>query len=581
MEGHVTPPSNPATLSSVAIGCDRAPPFSVQQITITKQEYIELRHQASYWKSQHAQAKERIKALEEEIDFKEAKIKDLTQRLFGKKSEKNPSKGSEKGESKPAPKRKRGQQPGCRGHGRTQRPDLPVVHEVADLQEAHKYCAHCGLPYLPNESLDEQSTLHEVQVRAYVRRVRRKSYTRHSGCTCEGSPAIKTAAVPPKVIPGGGYAVSFWVEILLGKYLYGQPTHRGLQNLRDLGMPVSAGTVTDGLKRLAVLFEPLLDALYRRQMGERLFHNDETRWEVFEPIEGKVGSRWYLWVTRSQSVIFYRMDPSRSAAVPGAHFAGITAERIIIVCDRYSAYKKLAREGDGIWLAFCWAHVRRDFLEAARAFAPLEDWGVHWKERIGELYHHNKLRLAHWNPQRPLGQQSEAFMQAHHRLEHKLQALHEEASTVVHGQSDDTEGQPVNPLPKSARTKQKKILNSLLAHWPGLTLFVDHPEVPMDNNHAEQAIRGPVSGRKNYYGSGSCWSATLAAMMFSILQSLGLWHINPRHWLSSYLQACAERGGQAPQDLSAFLPWSMDESRRRQLSAPTPPPELPPVQDSS
>ena len=77
-----------------------------------------------------------------------------------------------------------------------------------------------------------------------------------------------------------------------------------------------------------------------------------------------------------------------------------------------------------------------------------------------------------------------------------------------------------------------KVLASLLEHWSGLTLLVEHPEVPMDNNRAENTLRTPVSGRKNYCGSGSIWSAQLAAMLFAILQTLALWGINPRHWLT-------------------------------------------------
>jgi transposase len=41
----------------------------------------------------------------------------------------------------------------------------------------------------------------------------------------------------------------------------------------------------------------------------------------------------------------------------------------------------------------------------------------------------------------------------------------------------------------------------------------------MDNNRGENSIRNPVTGRKNYYGSGSIWSAQLAATLFSILQT--------------------------------------------------------------
>ena len=67
-----------------------------------------------------------------------------------------------------------------------------------------------------------------------------------------------------------------------------------------------------------------------------------------------------------------------------AHFAGLQGERVIIVCDRYSAYKKLARLADAILLAFCWAHVRRDFLDAGRSYKALEPWALDWKARIGE-----------------------------------------------------------------------------------------------------------------------------------------------------------------------------------------------------
>jgi transposase len=347
--------------------------------------------------------------------------------------------------------------------------------------------------------------------------------------------------------------------------------------------------VAGGLKSIAPLFDPLLEALYAKQMSEDLFHNDETRWEVFEPVEGKVGHRWYLWVTRSESVVFYCIDPSRSTAVPGAHFAGLCHERVIIVCDRYSAYKKLARLSDVIVLAFCWAHVRRDYLDAGRSFTELESWALEWKGFIGALYHHNKLRLEHWDEKCALSEQSPEFQRHHRILEQTLQSMQRDATRLA---DQDLNGEPVNdavdqdgkstrPLSRSARQQQRKVSQSLLTHWQGLTLFMDHPQVPLDNNRAENTIRGPVTGRKNYYGSGSIWSAQLAAAMFSILQTLVLWGINPRHWLSAYLGACAENAGKAPQALAPFVPWSMDERRLAELSAPLPSATSPPPEPSS
>jgi transposase len=99
------------------------------------------------------------------------------------------------------------------------------------------------------------------------------------------------------------------------------------------------------------------------------------------------------------------------------------------------------------------------------------------------------------------------------------------------------------------------------AHWSGLTVFVACPWVPMDNNTAERDMRGPVTGRKNFYGSGALWAGVLAATMYSIFATLKLYGINPRTWVNAYLQACANNGAKAPSDLSTFLPWSMDASR--------------------
>ena len=181
-----------------------------------------------------------------------------------------------------------------------------------------------------------------------------------------------TAPPLPRLIPRSPYGVSFRVEVLLSKFQYAQPTHRHLEDLGDLALTASPGTVAGGLRAIAPLLEPIMAGFYEKQMTETLFHNDETRWEVFVALEGKVGSRWYLWVTRSASVIFFVLDPSRSAAVPGAHFAGLQNGWAIIVCDRYSAYKKLARLSDIILPAFSRAHVRRDFLDAACSFKEIE-----------------------------------------------------------------------------------------------------------------------------------------------------------------------------------------------------------------
>ncbi len=529
-----------------------ASPFEHQRVELSKREFIELKWEANYWQAQHRRALARIAELEKEIEHLEAKNRDLQQRLFGRRSEKGRAK-SEQSPGGSDAKRRRGQQPNSRSHGRRDHSQLPVVVMERDVADDEKTCPRCGAAHarLP---LTEESEILEVEVRAHRRRIRRAVYRR--GCQCEGGGGLIIAPPEPRVYPKATLGVSVWTEVLVDKYLFGRPTYRLCQALAARGLALAPGTLTDGLRRLEPLFEPLLAALHEKQLGEPHVHGDETRWEVFEALEGKAGHRWYLWVFRSASVVFYRLEPTRGAQVPKAHLGKLRVEALIFSCDRYSAYKCLANEISIIILAFCWAHVRRDFLQLARSYPKLSDWALGWVEEIARLYHVNGQRLQHWDRVQTLAAQSPSYQRHQQALETHLSVLserreRERAEATLHPAAG-------------------KVLSSLGEHWAGLTVFAAHPEVPMDNNPGEQSLRLPVIGRKNFYGSGSQWSARLAAAILTVLQTIRLWNLNPHHWLYCWLQACAEHGGQPPPDLNPFLPWTMDKARQRELSQPLP-----------
>ena len=529
-------------------------PFSQQSVVLTKQAYIELTWQANYWQAQHARSVEREAALTAKVAALEATVRDLTQRLYGTKSEKSAG-PDEVAESQPLRLRQRGQQPGSKGHGRSERSALLVVPEVHDLSPAQACCPACGAAFAPFPGT-EDSTIIEVQVQAHLRRIQRRRY--QTTCRCPQVPGLVTAPPAPRVIPKSPLGVSLWTTVLLDKYLYGRPTYRLCEQLKHHGLPLSQGTLTNGLQKIAALFESVMTKLYERQMREKRFHGDETRWEVFEEVAGKTGHRWYLWVMQSASVVFYRMAPGRGADIPKAHFAKLhkALVDVVLVCDRYSAYKCLARDRNDLILAFCWAHVRRDFLKAARSWPELARWMFAWVDDIRELYRLNQARLAVWDATLPFLQQPAAFVERHRGLETQLSQM--QARCEAYLQEPDL------------HLVKHKVLSSLHNHWDGLTVFVERPEVAMDNNTAERSLRNPVVGRKNYYGSGSVWSAHLAAMMFSVIQTVLLWGLNPHHWLHAFLQACADHGGQSPTDLSAFLPWQMTPERREALACPVP-----------
>lgn len=524
------------------------------QILLSEKEYLELRWAVGYWKALHEKAISREKELKQTIKEQEGQIRDLRSRLFGDKSEKKSSKKDEGKSRSSDPKRPRGQQPGSKGHGRTDRPDLPQKKEPVNFPEI-PICSKCGQAYIPDES--KEAEIIEVEVKAYKRRIVRCCMKK--SCSCKGVSNTITAPMPPKVIPKSPYGISIWEAVLLTKFHYCQPTNRLVNQYGELGLPISPGTVAGGLKRLRGLFQPVYDALYSHQMTEDRFHNDESGWKVFVSIDGKVGNRWWLWVSRSISVVFFQIAPGRGSDVPAGHFRNIEHQQIIVICDRYSAYKSLAKQLTFIVLAFCWTHVRRDFLDAGKKFPDLEEWALSWVDKIGELYHINKLRLKQFGQKLPIQRQPTPFKEHHDKLVEKMDAMAQERDVFVETYSPDSD---------LLSEVKYKILTSLQNHWKGLSVFVDHPEVPMDNNNAERSIRNPVTGRKNFYGSGSLWSSQLAAMMFSIFQTMALCGLNCNHWLRSYLTACAENHGNAPDDLSTFLPWEMNEDQRHHLSKP-------------
>jgi transposase len=508
------------------------------------QEKLKASQEAAYWRVMHRRATEREALLKHRIAELEAKLRLREQQLFGRKTEASSSTPPSPPTVNPRPpdavqRRPRGQQTGRPGHGRRDYSHLPATVEDAPLTGDDCRCPQCKLPFQPTGGT-EDSTVLEIEVRAHRRIVRRRRY--RPTCQCGVVPQVVTAPPPPRVIPKSMLGVSIWVTVLLDKYLFYRPTYRLLDDLRSHELDLSLGTLTDGFQRLVPLFEPLYEAFVQRSRQQSLWHADETRWLVFATVEGKVGYRWYLWVFHGREVVVFVLAMGRAHDVPEEHL-GPDARGIMVV-DRYKAYQVIEQVKSGlIVLAFCWAHVRRDYLAVARTWPDQESWALAWLDGIGQVYALNDARLA-------VLEDPAAFAAADTALRGAVTAL------AAQGEAELADPQ-VHPA-------RRKVLESLGDHWTGLTVFVEHPEVPMDNNTAERVQRGPVVGRKNYYGSGAVWAGRLAAMMFSLLQTFTLWNINGRLWLTAYLEACAAAGGQPPADFMSYLPWNLSEERRQQ-----------------
>ena len=380
---------------------------------------------------------------------------------------------------------------------------------------------------------------------------RRRRYKR--ACAHRG-PATVCAPPAAKPVPKGLFTAEFLARLAYEKHVLGRPVHRIVQALAADGFEVAAGTLCGALKQVAPLIAPWAEAIAAHGRAAGHVHADETSWQVFEDVDGKDGHRWWLWTFVTAETTVFVMDTSRSAEVAAGQL-GIDREqaaleagrRLVISSDFHKAYQSLARI-DGVDPLWCWAHMRRYFLRAGAAHPEvLGDWCDAWTERIAVLYraHH---ALAATTPG------TDAHEDAAGRWQRAFTDI--DAHRVL--QASDAGKGLLHPA-------AAKVIATLNNEWDGLARHRDLPQLPLDNNTAERALRTPVIGRKNFYGSGAEWAAHLAADVWTITATAARHDSAPLNLLTGYLQECARNGGAAPAGagLDPFLPWTPQGRARR------------------
>lgn len=479
---------------------------------------------------------------------------------FGRKSEATrpaqpatpPSSEGAKEGAEPPPaqgKRKPGQQPGAKGPQRRLRPNLRVEEIHHRLSEQERTCSICHQIH-PEIGVTEESE--EIEWEVHLKRVRHIRHCYERGCHCLPSPTILTAPKPAKLIAKGLFAVSFWVEVLLKKFQFKQPLQRTVDELNTLGLKVSPGTLDGGLKKIQPMLQPLVGQFVLRAHEGCHWHMDETRWPMWVRVcgEGEEGEsnspkkkkkKWYAWVVVGLDATAFLLEPTRSGEVPEKFF--LKGTKGIVSVDRYAGYFGLLGPDWKLKLAFCWSHQRRDFVNLAEGSrGPCKVWAQEWVGLINQLFKANRQRRkAYFKERSDLGALDQEVRRQVEEIKKRLD--HELA------------GGPLAP-------EQEKILKSMRKHWAGLTLFVEHPHVPMDNNAAERALRALAIARKNFYGSRSKWSGELAMGCFTILATLRQHGVCPRRYFRAYLEACAQAGGKAPDKLDEFLPWNWSAEKK-------------------
>jgi transposase len=468
-----------------------------------------------------------------EIEKQNKTLAWFRKKVYGSTTEKEGSRSSKREKSGKGVN-KRGQKPGAAGHGRTERSGVPVG-DVVSLEKDCQ-CEHCGKSYKELDA-SEESSLFEYVEGLYQDIYERRKYV--SQCDCNGK-RIVTAEPPPKLYARTNIGNTLWIRLIVQKYLNGVPTNRTLKELSLLGFSLAQGTVTGGFKLIDDLLAPLYEEIAKQCRACDIWNADETMWRVFDGMRVK----WWLWIVASKNAVTYILDETRSGDVPSEFFEGC---RGTLMTDRYSAYKGL---NDEIRKAWCWVHVRRDFLKIAQGMPGLKAWANAWLKSIRELFVLNHERCQLWEARETKGRRWSELTKKLGKHLKKMQATWQKQLKLV------------------GSDEQLTVLNSLRRHWGGLTLFLNDPRIPLHNNRAERLLRNSVILRKNSYGSGAAWAGNFAAKVFSIFQTWLINGLDPQKMLQTYFAECSKTPGHAPPNIQPFLPWHMNEEQKLACALP-------------
>ena len=182
-------------------------------------------------------------------------------------------------------------------------------------------------------------------------------------------------------------------------------------------------------------------------------------------------------------------------------------------CDRYAAYKTVAGNscGEAITLAFCWAHLRRQFFDTAKdGHAPVASGAL---ERIAKLYMIEKTIR---------GQSADARRTARQErskpLVHDLKTWFDHQLTRLSGKSLTAEA-----------------IRYALHHWDGLTRFLENGRIELDTNIVERSIRPLVINRKNALFAGHDEGAENWACIASLVETCKLHGVDPQAYFADLL----------------------------------------------
>jgi transposase len=407
-------------------------------------------------------------------------------------------------------------------------PRQEVVHEPEN--DGACACPDCG-GAMARLGEDVTEVLDYVPGRFQVVRHVRPKYA------CKACDTITQAAAPALPTPRGRATPATLAHLLVSKYCDHLPLYRQSEIYARDGVEIDRSTLCDWVGQAAWLLQPVIDGIGKHVFAAEKIHGDDTPVPVLAPGTGKTKTG-RLWVYVRDDRPFcgtdppaaaYFYSPDRGAMHPAAHMASFAG---LLQADGYAGFEGLydtaRREPGPLTEVACWAHCRRKFFEAWETTkSPVAKEAL---DRIGAFY----------------GIEAKAqFAAPAERLAHRAETVPLVAAFFAWA--------TVTVAKLSAKSALANAFRYTITRREALSRFLTDARLEIDNNIAENAMRGIALGRKNYLFAGSDVGGERAAAMYTIVQTAKLNSINPEAYLRDTLDKIAS--GHPINRIGELMPW--------------------------
>jgi transposase len=326
-----------------------------------------------------------------------------------------------------------------------------------------------------------------------------------------------------------------------GKYTNHQPIDRQSRSFKEMGVSLETNTLCNWMIKGAEEYLSLIyDELHKQLYDSGVIHADETPLRVTK--DGRpANSKSYMWVycnntdAEKKPVVLFDYQKTRKSDHPREFLKDYSG---IVVTDGYQVYHTIGRERKELTISGCWVHAKRKFSEITKALGTAGSKGTVAKkaeDMISEIFYIDSQFKDLSNTERKRRRNLE--------LKPKVNAFFAWAKEV--SSSDSVQGQTASAISYCLNQEQY------------LRVFLQHGDVPMDNNAAERAIRPFTLGRKNWANIDTVNGAKASAVIYSIVQTALANHLKVYDYLEYIFTIMPEHMDDTDRSfIYELLPWS-------------------------